>query len=89
VLSNDQEMRAQSIIMAAFMWIVTSLGVVVNRSGEGAKMAGLLLIRVWQAVGNHDTDTLFLSRVDRQVLHVLHRSTDPTKVTGPAKDSPI
>jgi predicted lipid carrier protein YhbT len=88
VLSSDQEMRAQSI-MAAFMRIVTSMGVDVNLSGEGTKMVELLFARVRQAVGNHDTDTLFISRMSRQLLDDVHEPTGRPRITDPAKHSPV
>jgi hypothetical protein len=65
VLSNDEDMRAQSI-MAACMRMATSLEVDVNLSGEGTKMVELLFARVLQAVDD-DTDKLFLARVARQI----------------------
>jgi hypothetical protein len=89
MLSNDQEMRGQSIIIAAFMRVVTSMGVDVDWSGEGTEMVELLFARLRQAVGNHDTDTLFISRMSRKFLDDLHRPTGPRKITDSAKHSPV
>jgi hypothetical protein len=44
----------------------------------------LLFARVLQAVDD-DTDKLFLARIAPQFRHDVHRPTDPTKVTDPAK----
>jgi hypothetical protein len=87
-------MRAQSIIIAAFMRIVTSPGVDVNLSGEGTKMVELLFARVRQAVGNprhgHAVPlSHHASRMGRQFLDDLHRPMGPPEITDPAKHSPV
>jgi hypothetical protein len=61
--SNDQETRAQSIIMAVFTRLVAALlfGLDVDLSGEGSKYVEQFFARVRQAVRNHVTDALFLA----------------------------
>jgi hypothetical protein len=64
-LSNDEEVRAQSMLMAAFTRLSASLDVDMNMSGEGTKYIEPCFARVRVAVSNRDTDVRLLGRIAR------------------------